>query len=49
MESFTNKENKNKCSSYFDKMKNVAKFKIKLKETMNLLNKSVNLGKKTFK
>ena len=39
------KDSKNNISDYFEKMKNVAKFKIKLKETMNLLNKSVNLGK----
>ena len=39
------KEPKNNCASQFDKMKNVAKFKIKLKETMNILNKSVNIGK----
>ncbi len=37
-----NKESKNSCMAYFEKIKNVAKFKMKLKETMNLLNNNLN-------
>lgn len=37
-----NKEIKNSCQTYFEKVKNVAKFKMKLKETMNLLNNNLN-------
>lgn len=37
-----NNEMKNSCQSYFEKIKNVAKFKMKLKETMNLLNTNLN-------
>jgi len=33
---------KNSCESYFEKIKNVAKFKMKLKETMNLLETNLN-------
>jgi hypothetical protein len=39
-----NKEVKNSCETYFEKIKNVAKFKMKLKETMDLLNTNLNNG-----
>ncbi len=38
------KEVKNSCEVYFDKIRNVAKFKMKLKETMSLLNANLNNG-----
>lgn len=43
-----NKETKNSCEIYFEKIKNVAKFKMKLKETMNLLNTNLNNGANNY-
>lgn len=42
------KEVKNKCEAYFDKIKNVAKFKMKLKETMNLLDDKLNKNSNNY-